>query len=67
MAHCKNDELEIMGLVVQASTEIITVLCAFHCILCLVLIQFMRQSDLIEKKIDWEENRLKHLYEYKHK
>ena len=46
MAHCKNDEPEIMGL----AGDTPTVLCAFHCILCLVLIQFMRQSDLIEKK-----------------
>ena len=27
MAHCKNDELEIMGLVVHASTEILLLCC----------------------------------------
>ena len=42
-AHCKNDS-SITG-------DTPTVLCAFHLILCLVLIQFMGQSDLIEKKM----------------
>ena len=54
MAYCKNDKLEIMALGFGGSSitgDTPTVLCAFHCILCLVLIQFMRQSDLIEKKM----------------
>ena len=59
-ANCKNDKLEIMGLVIRASPEILLL----HLILCLVLIQFMGQSDLIEKN-DWEENGLKHLFENK--
>ena len=48
MAHCKNDQLEIIGLVVQASPEIILLCCVLYNLLCLVLIQLMRQSDMIE-------------------
>ena len=30
MAHCKNDQLEIIGLVVQASPEIILLWCVLY-------------------------------------
>ena len=58
MAHCKTDQPEIIGLVVQASPEIILLCCVLYNLLCLVLADSTHETVRYDRKyLTAKENR----------